>query len=100
VFADGSVTVDVENALNLDEATGFNASLNIKDQSLILTLGGRKVNTVEPKIWLPSFSEGRSIHKVFWEPIHSLTTFRIQISFSWRIRPQDFTVEVGQPPVR
>ena len=59
VFADGSVTVDVENALNLDEATGFNASLNIKDQSLILTLGGRKVNTVEPKIWASIVFRGK-----------------------------------------
>ena len=58
-YADGRTTVDVETALNLDEATGFNASLNIKDQSLILTIGGRKVTTVEPKIWASVVFRGK-----------------------------------------
>ncbi len=49
-FPGGQSTLDVERALNIDDATSFNAQIQIKDQNLVLTLGGRKVNTVEPKL--------------------------------------------------
>jgi hypothetical protein len=51
-FPNGQNSRDVERALNLDDAADLSAVVQIKEQNLVIRLGGVKVNTVDPKMGL------------------------------------------------
>lgn len=59
-YPGGNNTLDVERALNLDETTNFNARISKIGSDLELSLGGNKVNTVEPKLSASIIFKGKS----------------------------------------